>query len=141
MRWVSIQLSSVGTVTKPRVTMGKKLNSGTMAVTQWKRCHENVETASVRWVRCRVATEASLERVVAQIVTKLQVTRLQPWRGRPHVYIVDAQLSLCTDVDSQRCTSTNPDLHCLVVAAPLSPSKKQSSSWSSHVADLVDLHT
>ena len=25
--------------------------------------------------------------------------------------------------------------------APLSPSEKQSSSWSSHVADLVDLHT
>ena len=31
--------------------------------------------------------------------------------------------------------------HCLVVTAPLSPSKNQSSSWSSHVADLVDLHT
>ena len=28
-----------------------------------------------------------------------------------------------------------------VVTAPLSPSKKQSSSWSSHVADLVDLRT
>ena len=57
---------------------------------------------------------------------------------RPHVYIVDAQLSLCTDVDCQCCTSTDPDL---VVTAPLSQDKKQSSSWSSHVAELVDLHT
>ena len=60
---------------------------------------------------------------------------------RPHVYIIDAQLSLCTDVFQSLCTPTNPDLFCLVVTAPLSPSEKQSSSWSSHVADLVDLHT
>ena len=33
MRWVSIQPSSIETVTKPRVTMVKTLNSGTMAVT------------------------------------------------------------------------------------------------------------
>ena len=45
---------------------------------------------------------------------------------RPHVYIVDAQLAPCTDVVSQRCTSTDPDL---------------SSSRSSHVADLVDLNS
>ena len=31
--------------------------------------------------------------------------------------IVDAQLSLCTDVDQSLYTSTNPHLHCLVVAA------------------------
>ena len=48
MRWVPIQPSSIETVTKPRVTMGKKLNSGMMAETQWKRCHENDEIASVR---------------------------------------------------------------------------------------------
>ena len=57
------------------------------------------------------------------------------------MFFVDAQLSLCTDVDSQCYTSTDPVLSCLVVAAPLSPSKKQTSSWSSHVVDLVDLHT
>ena len=28
MRWIHIQPSSIGTVTKPRVTMGEKLNSG-----------------------------------------------------------------------------------------------------------------
>ena len=111
-----------------------------MVVTQW-RCHENDETASVRRVRCRVVNEASVKQVVALIVTEIQVTMLKPWRGRPHVYIVDAQLALCTDVVCQRCTSTDPDLSCLVVTAPLSPNRKQSSSWSSHVADLVDHHT
>ena len=44
-----------------------------------------------------------------------------PERTRPHVYIVDARMSLCTDVDSQCCTSTDLDLPSLVVAAPLSP--------------------
>ena len=34
------------------------------------------------------------------------------------MYNVDAQLSLCTDVDQSLCTSTNPDLYCLVVTAP-----------------------
>ena len=92
-------------------------------------------------MRCRVANETSLKQVVAWIVREPQVTMLNPWRGRPHVYTVDAQLALCTDVDSQRCTSTDPDLYCLVLTVPLSPSKKQSSPWSSHVADLVDLHT
>ena len=58
-----------------------------------------------------------------------------------HVYIVHAQMSLCTDDDGQRCTSTDPDLSFLVVTAPLSLSKKQPSSWSSRVADLLDLHT
>ena len=71
--------------------------------------------------------EASLKQVVAQIVTELQVTMLNTWRGRPHVFFVDAQLSLCTDVVSQRCTSTDPDLSCMVVTVPLGPSKKQSS--------------
>ena len=42
----------------------------------------------------------------------------------PHVYLVDAQLSLCTDVDSQFCTSMDPDLSNLVVAAPLSPRRE-----------------
>ena len=98
--------------------MGKKLNSATMmAVTQSKRCHENDETESVRRVRCRVVNEGSSKQIVAQIVTELQVTMLKPWRGRPHVYVVVAQLSLCTDVDSQLCTSTDPDLSCLVVTA------------------------
>ena len=49
---------------------------------------------------------------------QLQVTMLKPWRGRPHVKIVEAQLSLCTDVESQCCTSTDLDLSCLVVTAP-----------------------
>ena len=31
--------------------------------------------------------------------------------------VVVAQLSLCTDVDSQLCTSTDPDLSCLVVTS------------------------
>ena len=57
------------------------------------------------------------------------------------MYIVDAQLSLCTDVDQSLYTSTNPHLDCLVVTAPPSQDKKQSSSWSSYVADSVDLHT
>ena len=56
-----------------------------MAVTQPKRCHENDETASARQVRCRVANEASLKQVVAQIVTELQDTMLKPRRGRPLV--------------------------------------------------------
>ena len=33
--------------------------------------------------------------------------------ARPHVYVVDAQLSLCTDVYSHFCTSTDLDLSCL----------------------------
>ena len=48
---------------------------------------------------------------------ELQVKMLKPWRRRPHVFVVDAQLALCTDVASQRCTSTNPDLYCLVVSS------------------------
>ena len=64
MRWVSILPSSIGTVTKPRVTMGEKLNSGTTVVTQL-RCHGNSETARVHGVRCRVVNEASLKHVVA----------------------------------------------------------------------------
>ena len=64
MRWVPIQPSSIETVTEPRVTMGEA-QCGLMVVTQWKGCHENDETASVRRVRCRVANEASLKRVVA----------------------------------------------------------------------------
>ena len=65
MRWISIQPSPIATVTKPRVTMGEKLDSGTMTGTQWKRCHENDETGSVRRVRCRAASEARLKQVVA----------------------------------------------------------------------------
>ena len=64
MRWVTIQPSSIGTVTRPRVTM-VKAQCGLMVVTQWKGCRENDETASVCQVRCRVANEASLKRVVA----------------------------------------------------------------------------
>ena len=45
--------------------MEEKLNSGTMAETQEKRCHEIDETASVRRVRCRVTNEASLKQEVA----------------------------------------------------------------------------
>ena len=43
-----------------------------------------------------------------ETVTKPRVTMLKPRRRRPHVKTVDAQLALCTDVDSQCCTSTNP---------------------------------
>ena len=107
MRWAPIQPSSNGTLTKPRVTMGEKLQCGTTVVTQL-RCHGNEETASVRRVRCRVVSEASLKLAVAYIVTEIHVTMLRPWRGRPHVYVVEAQPSLCTDVDSQCCTSLNP---------------------------------
>ena len=124
------QPSSIGAVTKPRATTG--YDGGDTVID---------ETTRVRRVRCRAANEASLKQVVAKIVSELQVTLLKPWRGRPHVFFVGAQLALCTDVGGQRCTSTDPDSYCLVVTAPLSPSKKQSSSWSSHVADLVDLHT
>ena len=60
--------------------------------------------------------EASLKQV-AEMVTELHTT-LKPWRGRPHVYIVDARLSPFTAVDGQCCTSTDPELSCLVVAAP-----------------------
>ena len=42
---------------------------------------------------------------------------LRPWRRSPHVYIFETQLTLCTDVDSQCCTSTDPDLSSLVVTA------------------------
>ena len=41
------------------------------------------------------------------------------------MYIVDAQLSLCTDVDGQCCTSLNSDLFFLVVTAIFSTSNKQ----------------
>ena len=82
---------------------------------------EKLNSDTVRHGGDTVENEASLKQVVAQIVTELQVTMLKPWRGRPHVRIVDAQLSLCTDVDSQCCTSTDLDLSFLVVTAPLSP--------------------
>ena len=69
MRRVSFQPSSIGIVTKPRVTMKEKLNGGMMVVTQWTRCHGNDETARVHRLkcsaRCRVAFEASLSQVVA----------------------------------------------------------------------------
>ena len=94
-----------------------------MAVTQSKRCHENDEAASVRRVWCRVGSEASLKQVVAQIVTELQVT----------MYIRSVHCSLCTDVSESAFIR-------LVVTAPLTSSKKQESSHSSHGADLVDLH-
>ena len=51
---------------------------------------------------------------------------------RPHVCFVEAQLSLCTEVDSQCSTSTDPDLSCLVVTAPLSQDKKQIPYAPSH---------
>ena len=52
---------------------------------------------------------------------------------RPHVFFVDAQLSLCTDVDSQCCTSTDPDLSGLVVTAPWRyKTRKQSSIRPAH---------
>ena len=76
MRRVSLQPSSIGIVTKPRVTMKEKLNGGMTVVTQWTRCHGNDETARVRRSRCsvvcRVAFEASLRQVVAWIVTEPQ---------------------------------------------------------------------
>ena len=40
-----------------------------------------------------------------------------------------------------KCSSTDPDLCCVSVTAPSSPSKKLWSSHSVHVADLVDLHS
>ena len=46
------------------------------------------------------------------------------FKTRRHVYIVEAQLSLCADVDSQCCTSLNLDLSFLVVTA-LFESKQQ----------------
>ena len=60
---------------------------------------------------------------------------------RPHVQIVEAQLPLCTDVDSQCCTSTDLDLSCLVVTAPWSPSNKQEFIRLSHSINLRHLHT
>ena len=60
MRWVTIQPFAIETVTEPRVTM-EAAQCGLMVVTQWKGCHENDETASVRRVRCRVAHEANLK--------------------------------------------------------------------------------
>ena len=50
---------------------------------------------------------------------------LKPWRGRPHVKTVEAQLSLCTGVDSQCCTPLNPDLSFLVVTAIFFESKQE----------------
>ena len=67
-------------------------------------------------------------------------------------FFVEVQLSLCTDVDSQCCMSTDPDLSCLVVATPVSPSNKQEFhtlialhrfTSSAHVgsrASLVSIH-
>ena len=61
---VSFQPSSIGIVTKPRVTMKEKRNSGLVVVSQSKRCHENDDIARVHRVRCsvrcRVAIGASL---------------------------------------------------------------------------------
>ena len=98
---------------------GGEAQCGTTLVTQL-RCHCNDETV---------------------IVTEIQVTMLKPWRCRPHVKIVDAQLSLCTDVVSLRCTSTDPDLSCLVVSALLSTSNKQEFIRPSHSIHLRHLHT
>ena len=62
------------------------------------------------------------------IRTLLFLNSLNCRNTRPHVYVVEAQLSLCTDVDSQCCTPTDPDLSCLVVPAPSSPSNKQGNN-------------
>ena len=65
MRWVPIQPSSIGNRDKASRHDGEEAQCGLMMVTQWKRCHDNDETASVRRVSCRDANEASLKQVVA----------------------------------------------------------------------------
>ena len=57
---------------------------------------------------------------------------------RPHVYIVEAQMSICTDVDSQCCTSTDPDLSCLVVTAQV---RKTEFHTPIALHELSHLHT
>ena len=61
MRWVSLQPSSIGIVTKPRVTTKEKLNSGMTVVVRWTKCHGNDETARVRQPRCSVMCSVALE--------------------------------------------------------------------------------
>ena len=75
-----------------------------------------------------------------QVTNRKEIEKRKKIR-RPHVFSVEAQLSLCTDVDSQCRTSTDPDLSCLVVAATLSPSSNQESIRPSHSINLRHLHT
>ena len=62
-----------------------------------------------------------------------EVTTLKPRPRGPHVYIVEAQVHSAQMLISECCTSTDPDLSCLVVTTPLSPSKR-------HSTDLSHLH-
>ena len=81
-----------------------------MVVTQWTRCHGNDEIARVHRLRCsvkcRVAFEASLSQVVAQVVTETQVTMLNPWQGRAHVYKVSTPFHSAQMLGG-RCQSAN----------------------------------
>ena len=110
---------------------------GLMVVTQWKECDENDETASVRRMRCRVVTDASL-----RLVTGLRVTMLNPRRGRPHVYKVSTLFTVYRCRSSQCCTSTDLFLSLTVCHSSFEDQVREKwSSRSSHVADLVYLHT
>ena len=74
-------------------------------------------------------------------MTELQVTMLNPWRGRPHAHKVSTRFTLHRCRSGQCCTSTDLFLSRLVVTAPLRSSEKEWSSHSEHVADLIFLHT
>ena len=119
---------------------------GLMMVTQWKRCHENDETASVRRVRCsvrrRVVNEASFE----------TGSGLDRDRGSSHDAEAKAWTSAC--VQSQYTVHSAQMLKKSLLLGsesafimtgrqqPLLTSNKK--QWSSHPlndADLVDLHT
>ena len=115
----------------------KKASShdGRSSMTQWKGCHEDAETASVRRMTCRVVNEASLKQVVAQIVTGLQVTMLNLQQERPHVYKVTTLFTLHGCRSSQCCTSTDLFFYHDRLSQPFLRSSEK--KWSSHVADLV----
>ena len=86
MRWVPIQPSSIGTRDKASSHGGEEAqwwyDGGDTAE---KGVTENDENRK-RSVSCRVVSEASLKQVVPQIVTEVQVTMLNPWRKRLHVF-------------------------------------------------------
>ena len=66
--------------------MREKLNSRLMVVTRWRRCHGYDEIARAHRVKCRVAIEASLRQVVAEVHDR--ASKSWSWDT----------VSLCTDV-------------------------------------------
>ena len=98
----------------------------------WNCESSSVEVQSSEWGKVEISSGSDRDKVSSDVFEAVAGT--YAWEN---CWCTVGTLHRCC----QCCTSTNTDLNCLVVTALLSQSTEQPSSWSSHVADLVDLHT